>query len=126
VGDICIVETGEILPVDGVFLRGHNVKCDESGATGESDLIKKATYAECIEERNSLAEGKTAKRDCFLISGAKVTEGVGEYVVIAVGQKSFNGRLMMGECRARACFGKAFDPGRGMLTFFSFLFGDLV
>lgn len=41
--------------------------------------------------------GKTLKKDCFLISGAKVTEGVGEYVVIAVGTKSFNGRLMMGE-----------------------------
>jgi len=97
VGDICVVETGEILPVDGVFLRGHNVKCDESGATGESDLIKKATYEECIEERNSLPPGKALKKDCFLISGAKVTEGVGEYVVIAVGTKSFNGRLMMGE-----------------------------
>jgi Ca2+-transporting ATPase len=42
-----------------------------------------------------LPPGKTLKKDCFLISGAKVTEGVGEYVVIAVGTKSFNGRLMM-------------------------------
>ena len=32
-----------------------------------------------------------------MISGSKVLEGVGKYVVIAVGQKSFNGRIMMGK-----------------------------
>jgi Ca2+-transporting ATPase len=34
--------------------------------------------------------------DCFLVSGSKVLEGVGSYVVVAVGTKSFNGRIMMG------------------------------
>jgi Ca2+-transporting ATPase len=76
-------------------LRGHDVKCDESGATGESDLIKKFPYEDCIAERDNLEPGKKAKKDCFLLSGAKVTEGVGEYVVISVGTTSFNGRLMM-------------------------------
>lgn len=37
------------------------------------------------------------KADCFLISGSKVLEGVGEYVIIAVGQKSFHGRIMLGK-----------------------------
>ena len=97
VGDICLLEPGEIVPVDGLFLRGHNVRCDESGATGESDAIKKFSYKECIEERDSLQPGKSRKKDCFLISGAKVLEGVGEYVVIAVGKNSFNGRIMMCE-----------------------------
>ncbi|WRT66112.1 calcium-translocating P-type ATPase, PMCA-type [Kwoniella shivajii] len=95
VGDICLLEPGEILPVDGVFLRGHNVRCDESGATGESDAIKKFTYDDCIAERDSLQPGEKAKKDCFLISGGKVLEGVGEYVVISVGTNSFNGRIMM-------------------------------
>jgi len=95
VGDIALLEPGEVLPVDGVFLRGHNVRCDESGATGESDAIKKSTYEECIAERNSLEPGKRAKLDCFLVSGAKVLEGVGEYVVTSVGTYSFNGRIMM-------------------------------
>ena len=97
VGDICLLEPGEIVPVDGVFLRGHNVRCDESGATGESDAIKKFPYTECIEERDGLGEDQRAKKDCFLISGAKVLEGVGEYVVISVGTNSFNGRIMMSE-----------------------------
>ena len=34
--------------------------------------------------------------DCFAVSGSKVLEGVGSYVVVAVGTKSFNGRIMMG------------------------------
>ncbi|KAK8858928.1 calcium-translocating P-type ATPase, PMCA-type [Kwoniella newhampshirensis] len=95
VGDICLLEPGEIIPVDGVFLRGHNVRCDESGATGESDAIKKFSYDECIAERDEVGAGGKLKKDCFLISGAKVLEGVGEYVVIAVGPLSFNGRIMM-------------------------------
>lgn len=46
VGDIALLEPGEIIPCDGVFLRGHNVRCDESGATGESDAIKKVRLLE--------------------------------------------------------------------------------
>lgn len=98
VGDIALLEPGEIIPVDGVFIRGHNVRCDESGATGESDAIKKFSYQECIDERSTLQPGKSAKRDCFMVSGSKVLEGVGEYVVISVGKNSFNGRILMGRC----------------------------
>jgi Ca2+-transporting ATPase len=93
VGDIALLEPGEIVPCDGVFLSGHNVKCDESGATGESDAIKKVSYDECIALRGS--EGG-AHIDCFIVSGSKVLEGVGKYVVVAVGTKSFNSRIMMG------------------------------
>ncbi|KAJ7871380.1 Ca-transporting ATPase [Mycena olivaceomarginata] len=92
VGDIALLEPGEIVPCDGVFLSGHNVKCDESGATGESDAIKKVSYDECIALRGS--EGG-AHIDCFIVSGSKVLEGVGKYVVVAVGTKSFNSRIMM-------------------------------
>ncbi|KAJ7104244.1 calcium-transporting ATPase [Mycena belliarum] len=92
VGDIALLEPGEIVPCDGVFLSGHNVKCDESGATGESDAIKKLPYDECMA-----LQGKDggAHTDCFMVSGSKVLEGVGKYVVVAVGTKSFNGRIMM-------------------------------
>ncbi|KAJ7178583.1 calcium-transporting ATPase [Mycena crocata] len=92
VGDIALLEPGEIVPCDGVFLGGHNVKCDESGATGESDAIKKVSYDECIQLRGTDGGAHT---DCFVVSGSKVLEGVGKYVVVAVGTKSFNGRIMM-------------------------------
>ncbi|KAF7970842.1 hypothetical protein HWV62_22800, partial [Athelia sp. TMB] len=93
VGDVCLLEPGEIVPVDGVFLGGHGVRCDESGATGESDAIAKLPYEECVARA---ARGESnAHTDCFVVSGSKVLEGVGRYVVVAVGTKSFNGRIMM-------------------------------
>jgi len=91
VGDIAIMEPGEIIPCDGVLVSGHNIKCDESGATGESDAVKKVVYEEVLGH-------KDGKKDCFLLSGSKVLEGVGTYVVVAVGERSFNGRILMGSC----------------------------
>ena len=93
-GDIAILEPGEVVPCDGIFISGHNVKCDESGATGESDAINKLSFSEIISRRT---ERERAHKDCFIISGSKVLEGVGKYVIVAVGNKSFNGRIMMGE-----------------------------
>ena len=96
VGDILQLEPGEIIPCDGIFLKGHNVKCDESGATGESDMIRKITYDECVRDLDHHRPGtKMPNRDCFLLSGSRVLEGVGEYVVVAVGPNSFNGKLML-------------------------------
>lgn len=88
VGDVLIIEPGEIIPVDGVMISGHNVRCDESGATGESDAVKKVPMEELGKEDNK-------KADPFLLSGAKVLEGVGSYVVTGVGEASFHGRIMM-------------------------------
>ncbi|GAA5987579.1 hypothetical protein JCM10908_002015 [Rhodotorula pacifica] len=90
VGDILFIEPGEIIPVDGVFLSGHNVRCDESGATGESDALRKAPLEELETEK-----GSSGKTDPFLISGSKVLEGVGSYVVTSVGRNSFHGKIML-------------------------------
>ncbi|KAG2355509.1 hypothetical protein BDR07DRAFT_1303134 [Suillus spraguei] len=99
VGDIALLEPGEIVPCDGIFLAGHNVMCDESAATGESDAIKKASYTHCLalKEAGGALRGDhiSTHTDCFIVSGSKVLEGVGSYVVVAVGTKSFNGRIMM-------------------------------
>jgi Ca2+-transporting ATPase len=40
--------------------------------------------------------GVSTHTGCFVVSGSKVLEGVGSYVVVAVGTESFNGRIMMG------------------------------
>ena len=105
VGDVALLEPGEIIPCDGIFISGHNVKCDESGATGKSNAIKKVGYDKCITLREQAKregvdahgfDAPHAHTDCFLVSGSKVLEGYGKYVVIAVGQKSFNGRIMIG------------------------------
>jgi Ca2+-transporting ATPase len=79
-------------PVDGIFISGHSVKCDESSATGESDQMRKtrATRSGSIWWRYS-----DFKLDPFLISGSKVLEGVGTYVVTSVGVNSSFGKTMM-------------------------------
>lgn len=75
VGDIAILEPGEIIACDGIFIAGHNVKCDESCATGESDAIRKVGYEEV---RTMSAKGaEPAHTDCFMISGSKALEGNG-------------------------------------------------
>lgn len=93
VGDVMHLEPGDMIPVDGIFISGHNLKCDESSATGESDLLKKhggEEVYETIEKHQNLG-----KMDPFIISGGKVTEGIGTFLVTAVGVNSSYGKTMM-------------------------------
>lgn len=93
VGDVMHLEPGDLIPVDGIFIDGHNVKCDESSATGESDLLHKTAgqeVARAIEHHENLS-----KLDPFIVSGAKVSEGVGTFLVTAVGVNSSYGKTMM-------------------------------
>jgi hypothetical protein len=103
VGDIVLLEPGKVIPCNRVFLSGHNVRCDESSATGDLDAIKKLPYQVCITLRNKqLTEfdpdsdipignvdntsGSPRKNhssldlpghmDCFVVSGSKVVEGL--------------------------------------------------
>ncbi|KAL2116429.1 hypothetical protein VTJ04DRAFT_8597 [Mycothermus thermophilus] len=104
VGDLVGLETGDVIPVDGVLVEGHNVACDEASATGESDLVKKMLGQEAVERFQALMSGQgqgnerermAGKIDPFLLSGARVLDGVGTFLVTAVGQNSNMGRTMM-------------------------------
>lgn len=92
-GDILQVEPGDILPVDGIFVSGHGVRCDESSATGESDVLKKTAGTEVYRAMESGASLK--KLDPFMISGAKVTEGFGRMLVTSTGTNSSHGKTML-------------------------------
>jgi Ca2+-transporting ATPase len=92
VGDVMHLEPGDMIPVDGIFIEGHNVKCDESQTTGESDLIRKKPADEvyaAIENHESLR-----KMDPFILSGAQVTEGVGTFLVTSTGVNSSYGKTL--------------------------------
>ena len=85
VGDIQLVETGEIISVDGLVVESHNIIADESAMTGEPDGIKKfPPNANNKEEK---------KGNNFLISGSKVNEGTGAMLVLATGTNSQYGKL---------------------------------
>ncbi|KAL9103800.1 MAG: hypothetical protein Q9163_001209 [Psora crenata] len=93
VGDVMHLEPGDMIPVDGIFISGHNVKCDESSATGESDLLRKHPGDEVYAAIN--AHQNVSKMDPFIISGGKVSEGIGTFLVTAVGVHSSYGQTMM-------------------------------
>ncbi|KAF9987462.1 hypothetical protein BGZ75_000564 [Mortierella antarctica] len=109
VGDILHLEPGDVISADGIFLGGHNLKCDESAMTGESDAVKKVSYDEykrMLEHETALhaKDGNDTAFDAhqalhgvdpFIISGSKVLEGVGLYAVTGVGENSFHGKTMM-------------------------------
>ncbi|RUS18260.1 E1-E2 ATPase-domain-containing protein, partial [Jimgerdemannia flammicorona] len=168
VGDILHIEPGDIIAADGVFIDGHNLRCDESAATGEADAVKKMNWRECIRFQDmydsqhphneddarsvsatsglespitpsdshrrsefltsnsnnmggqylmppspasptaasSSSSDKTKHGnvvlaagahlpDPFIISGSKVVEGIGSYVVTSIGVNSFHGKTMM-------------------------------
>ncbi|KAJ5978812.1 hypothetical protein N7501_002154 [Penicillium viridicatum] len=93
VGDIIHLEAGDSIPADGILVSGYGVKCDESSATGESDQMKKTHGHEVWQQ---IVGGKATKKlDPFLISGSKVLEGVGTYVVTSVGPYSTYGRILL-------------------------------
>lgn len=92
-GDVMLLEPGDMVAVDGILIEGHGIKCDESSATGESDLLKKTAADEvwrAMQEREPLK-----KMDPFILSGAKVTEGVGKFLVTSTGVHSSYGKTMM-------------------------------
>ncbi|KAJ5760897.1 hypothetical protein N7520_008053 [Penicillium odoratum] len=93
VGDVLHLEAGDSIPADGILISGHGVKCDESSATGESDQMKKTDGNEVWQQ---IIEGRATKKlDPFMISGSKVLEGVGTYLVTSVGPYSTYGRIML-------------------------------
>ncbi len=93
VGDVLHIESGDSVPADGILINGHGVMSDESSATGESDAMKKTggheVWARIVEET------ATSKLDPFIISGSKVLEGVGTYLVTSVGVNSSYGKVMV-------------------------------
>ncbi|KAH6687971.1 plasma membrane calcium-transporting ATPase [Plectosphaerella plurivora] len=90
VGDVMLLETGDVVPVDGVLISGAGVQLDESSITGESELVHKnpARDAELLEHR-------THDADPFIVSGTTVCGGIGSFLVIAVGTNSSYGRTLM-------------------------------
>lgn len=100
VGDILLLEPGDIVPVDVVLAEGHNVRCDESSITGESDSMRKVPADFALE---STAPGFpfTGRFDPYILSGSKVEEGVGRGIVTAVGPNSCYGKTLMGNLKAQ-------------------------
>lgn len=78
VGDIVMINSGLVLPCDGLYVRGQSVVVDESSATGENDPKK-----------------KSAAHPFFMGYTSVNTAESAWMLAIAVGEYSFGGSLLM-------------------------------
>ena len=76
VGDLCVVQTGDAIPADGIFISGFNVSVDESAMSGESDYCKKS------------------EKEPFLLSGTNLVEGNLTMIATGVGTRSQWGKIL--------------------------------
>ena len=88
VGDLIMINYGDIMPADLFLVEGNGIKMDESALTGESDAMKKETYEKCDEIKKS---GKSSIPSPLILSGTNCIEGSGKAIVIAVGDHSQKG-----------------------------------
>jgi P-type Ca2+ transporter type 2C len=78
VGDVVQIETGMVVPADGILFSCYSISADESSMTGESAGVTKDIC-----------------QDPFVISGTLIIRGVGKMLVIATGLNSMNGKLLL-------------------------------
>jgi Ca2+-transporting ATPase len=76
VGDVIVLEQGDNVPADGLYIEGFNCSVDESNMTGESDAIHKN-------------ENKP-----FMISGSTIAEGSCRMLTMQVGSRSEWGKTL--------------------------------
>lgn len=73
------IQTGDVIPVDGVIIYSNSLACNESSATGEPEPIKKSWE-------------KATRTNPFVLSGSQVEQGTGTIIVTCVGSHSFEGK----------------------------------
>ena len=87
VGDIILISGGETMPADCLLLEGNGIKIDESSLTGESKLVGKELYEDCIENKSQ----KNATP--IILSGTDCIKGNGKVMIICVGERSTKGKI---------------------------------
>lgn len=87
VGDIIVLEAGDVVPADVYLIESNSLKCDESALTGESMAVEKTTNV-ILPEKTNLGDRKNM---CF--SSSIVTYGRGIGIVVATGKNAEIGRI---------------------------------
>ena len=87
IGDIVVLEAGDIVPADLRLIETHSLKCDESALTGESKSVKKDAEL-VLNEHTPLLERKN-----MAYSSTVVSFGRGKGVVAGVGINTEIGKI---------------------------------
>ncbi len=86
VGDILILDTGDMIPADARIVSSANLKVDESALTGESGGVDK------ISDKSSIDENELERKN-MVYMGTNVIGGSAEAVVVAVGNDTLFGSI---------------------------------
>ena len=85
VGDLILINYGEIIPVDILLIEGNEIKMDESVLTGETFPAKKEIFEKCEELKK---KGNKNIPSPLILSGTKCIQGNGKGIVLCVGSHS--------------------------------------
>lgn len=105
VGDIINLKYGDVVPVDGLLIKGNQLTTNEAAMTGESDERRKEPLEICLERRAERArEGHDAKNadksdahhlpSPLVLSGTDIASGEGKMIALMVGESSALGEIM--------------------------------
>ena len=86
VGDVILLEAGDMIPADGRLIENASLKIDESALTGESLAVEK-------NMDTILTEAPLGDRTNMLFSGSFVTYGRGKAVVTEIGMQTEVGKI---------------------------------
>ena len=87
VGDIVLVEAGDVVPADMYLIEATRLKCDEASLTGESNPLDKEAGV-VLPDKTPLADRRNM---CY--SSSTVVYGKGKGVVVAVGKDAEIGKI---------------------------------
>ncbi|MBQ3287449.1 MAG: cation-translocating P-type ATPase [Firmicutes bacterium] len=91
VGDVVLLEAGDVVPADLRLLSAFDLRCDESSLSGEALPAEKSAAA-CPPPAPG-RETPLSDRSCLAFMGCPVTRGRGEGVVVACGPHTVMGRM---------------------------------
>lgn len=96
VGDILVLEAGDIVPVDGRIIDSYSLQVNESSLTGETESINKISH-------KIIGDKTLADQNNMVFSGTQVTYGRGIAVVTSVGMDTELGKIaqLMNETKER-------------------------
>ena len=86
VGDVILLEAGDMIPADGRLIENASLKIDESALTGESLAVEK-------NMDTILTEAPLGDRANMLFSGSFVTYGRGKAIVTDIGMQTEVGKI---------------------------------
>ena len=107
VGDIVILDTGDMIPADVRIIESNHLKVDQSALTGESNAASKHSAA-------IPGEGTPLGCDNLAFMGTSVVGGSAKAVVVAVGDDTIFGN--MAESLSRKKPSTTYDKGSKAIT----------